>query len=201
MVVDSKQAIDENEFLAKLLEHLDAEHALNKLAQCGLNREFVVSLLRVITTFGSRQNERLFPIPKDLRQLAARVESVANDIAEHNRDRILGLQASPGLDPNLKSLFGILPSVLSSFSDHLRFQSGRLAEVGKTKPSRKKLLIVHLLDYAKRITGDEHYNEIALLLTAAEAAYGNTKTIEPTALKAQLERYRVSMKKGRSHAQ
>jgi len=180
-------------FLRKLFEQPDAKCALETLDAGGIKREFVIRLLSVITQSESDPDRRLLPNPKTLKHAAKRIQRMGEEIATYNSHPILGLDGSLGLDPNLKALFDGMPIVLASYSDHLRVLAERLAKLGKTKPSRQKLLTVYWLDYAKRLTGDEHYDEIACLLTAARAARGSTETTEPSALRMSLARYRSSM--------
>jgi hypothetical protein len=174
-------------FVKKLLEHPGSEAALKKLDAGSVKREFVVPLLHVMVNRPAGRRDRILPNSKDLKRVAARIQRTGEEIADYNAHSILAPKSAI-YDPSQKALFEALPLALASYSDHLQFCARRLAELGKTKPRGKKLLTLNLLDYVWRQTGDYHYHEIALLITAAEAAQGSTKTIEPSALKMQMER-------------
>lgn len=183
----------ESGFRKKLLEHPGAKSALETLDAGGVKQDFVMRFLSVMAHCECDPSIRLLPKPKPLKHAADQIQRIGEEIAVYNSHPILGLEGALGLDPNLKTLFDVLPMALTSYSDHLSLQAERLAKLGKTKPSREKLLVVHFLEYAKRLSGDEHYDEIALLLTAVGATLGRTETTEPSALRMLLTRYRSSM--------
>jgi hypothetical protein len=176
----------DSSFLKKLLEYPGSEAALKTLDAGEVKRDFVIPLLHVMTRPSGRR-DRMLPDSKALNRAAARIQRTREDIDAYNVHPIVGLRLAI-FDPSQKALFEVLPLALASYSHHLQFCARRLAELGKTKPTGRKLLTLNLLDYVRRQTGDYHYDEIALLITAAEAALGSTKTTEPSALKMLVRR-------------
>lgn len=152
----------------------------------------MIQRLFVIAHYARDGNARVLPHPKALKRLAERIEFISEEIAGYNSHPVLGWKESLGRDPNVGVLFDGLPAVLASYSGHLRFIAKRLGDLGKTKPSHAKLFKTYFVEYAKRITGGEHYEEIACLFTAAEAALGSAKTTEPSTLRMLVKRYRRS---------
>jgi hypothetical protein len=136
--------------------------------------------------------------------VAAQIENIRKDIAGLNSSPIVGLEWSLAPHPELKAVYGgpftALPNLLGDYSVHLKVLAWRLAEFGKTKPSTKKMFAVQLLEYVAQVTGGEHYDEIACLITAAAATMGHTEVVEPSALRMQLKRHRKSMTEPRSTA-
>jgi hypothetical protein len=185
------------DFLAGLLDYPGAENALKVLVDGGMKRDVILRLLgTVFIPAGRRGTEKQFG-PKDLRRVAAQIENIRKDIANLNSSPIVGLEWSLAPYPELKAAyrgpFSALPNLLGDYSVHLKVLAWRLAEYGKTKPSTKKMFTMALLEYVAQVTGDEHYDEIACLITAAAATMGRTEVVEPSALRMQLKRHRKSI--------
>jgi len=169
-----------------------------------MSREVTTTFLHAITLSPDDPISLELPRPENLRGAAARICRVADEIRAFNATYLnpqLLLKPYPRTQKAYAHMFALLPGALSAYSGYLQFAAYLMGEVGKTKLSTSKLFVVKLLLHAKETTGREHYDDIALLLTAAAEACGRSAMmdpIDPGALKMLLRRHRSSMSRSRS---
>jgi len=187
-------------FLAKLFEHPGAQEALDALSVHGMSRDTTIAFLRVIANSQRDSHGLTLPRPADLRRASARARSLADEIARINKNPHLNPAESLKFSANLQTyahMFELLPGALSAYSQYLQVQAWLLADVGKTKLSMSKLLIIRMLQHTKDATGREHYEQIACLLTAVGYESGTSEVTEPGTLRMLLRRHRQAAKRPR----
>ena len=193
---------DSNHFLAKLVAYPGAKDTLERLEADGMSREVTTTFLYAIAFSPDDLLVDELPDPENLRSVAARVLRVADEIGAIDRNVYLNpkrlLETYPGVDKAYAHMFALLPGALAAYSGYLQFAAYLAGEVGKTKLSTAKLFVVKMLLHAKEATGREHYDDIALLLTAAAEACGSSDMIDRDALKMLLRRHRSSMARPRT---
>ena len=189
---DRRKALDA--FTEHLLADTGARAALERLEAAGIGRQVASAFLYLSTSRPDHALKRDLPRPEHLRATAARIYGIAEEVSAFNRNANLRLlRQYPVLEGSYRHMFALLPGALRAYSHYLQVEAFRMGRVGKAKMSTRKLFVVEMLEHVKRTSGREHYNEIACLLTAADALRGSKDVTEPGTLKMLLTRYRRSM--------
>lgn len=183
-------------FREKLLEYPMARNALEILQADGMKMDVLVAFLTVIA--GVDRSESIYPLlprPEDLKAMVARAQRLADQIAIFN--------SNPFLDPKRSllmkvpepygSVFEWLPGALRIYTAYLGVQASLIGQIGKTKPKASKWLIILMLEHVKKATGRPHFDLVARLLTAADAAHGRRGVVEASTLEKRWKRHRKWM--------
>ena len=188
---DRRKALDP--FTKELLAHTGARVAFERLEAAGISREVTSAFLYLTTSCQERFFRHTLPRPEHLRAAAARVYHAAEEISAFNRNgNLTVLKQYPALEDAYGHMFALLPGALRAYSQYLQVEAFQIGRVGKTKMSTRKLFLILMLEHVNRTSARHHYNEIACLMTAADALRGSNNVTEPAALKMLLKRYRAS---------